>query len=83
MSYELGRMRKIFFIAVAGCLAIFSSQAQTARRLTVNLTDDGKANMVGYLPTEPTGMAVVACPGGIPLSCSDCWVATITSGISA
>lgn len=64
MSYELRRMRKIFFIAVVGCLAVFSSQAQTARQLTVNLTDDGKANMVGYLPTEPIGMAVVACPGG-------------------
>ena len=39
-------------------------QAQTARQLTVNLTDDGKANIVGYLPAAPTGQAVVACPGG-------------------
>jgi len=39
-------------------------QAQTARKVTVNLTDDGKANLVGYLPEKPTGKAIVGCPGG-------------------
>ncbi len=45
-------------------VALHSVVAQTARRITVNLTDDGKANIVGYLPTQPTGKAVVGCPGG-------------------
>ena len=43
---------------------LLAMQAQTARKVTVNLTDDGKANMVGYLPEKPTGKAVVGCPGG-------------------
>ncbi len=38
--------------------------AQTARKFTVNITADGKANMVAYLPEEPSGRAVVGCPGG-------------------
>ena len=45
-------------------LALQSVVAQTARKITVNLTDDGKANIVGYLPVQPTGKAVVGCPGG-------------------
>ncbi len=45
---------------LAGMLA----QAQTARRLTVNLTPDGDANMQVFLPENPTGRAIVDCPGG-------------------
>ena len=37
---------------------------QTARKFTVNITPDGASNMVGYLPDEPSGRAVVALPGG-------------------
>ena len=40
------------------------AQAQTARKFTVNITNDGKANMVAYLPQNPTGRAIVDCPGG-------------------
>lgn len=38
--------------------------AQTARKFTVNITDDGKANMQVFLPDNPTGRAIVDCPGG-------------------
>ena len=38
--------------------------AQTARKFTVNITPEGKSNIVGYLPEYPTGRAVVGCPGG-------------------
>ena len=38
--------------------------AQVARKFTVNITEDGKANMVAYLPEQPSGRAVVDCPGG-------------------
>lgn len=57
-------MNKLFV-----CLSFFIchltiSTAQTARKFTVNITPDGKANMVAYLPEKPTGRAVVCCPGG-------------------
>jgi acetyl esterase/lipase len=41
-----------------------SAVAQTARKVTVNLSEDGQANMVGYLPAKGTGRAVVDLPGG-------------------
>ena len=48
------------------CLAFvaLSLQAQTFKKFQVNITADGKANMVAYLPENPTGRAVVDCPGG-------------------
>ena len=57
-------MTKRLFLAACALIAMHMLQAQTARQLTVSLSDDGKANIVGYLPTHPTGMAVVGCPGG-------------------
>ena len=45
-------------------LLALTIQSQTARKFTVNITPDGKANMVGYLPEKPTGRAIVDCPGG-------------------
>ena len=38
--------------------------AAPARQFTLNLTPDGAAQMVVYLPKEPTGRGVVCCPGG-------------------
>jgi len=57
-------MKKTLTLVLTVCLSILTMQAQTARKLTVNLTADGKANIVGYLPQRPTGKAVVGCPGG-------------------
>ena len=37
---------------------------QTARKFTLDLTDDGKAQMVCFLPAKPTGKAIVGIPGG-------------------
>ena len=45
-------------------LAAIGVNAQTARKFTLNLTDDGKAQMVCYLPTAPSGRALVSVPGG-------------------
>ncbi|MBQ4209831.1 MAG: xylanase, partial [Prevotella sp.] len=48
-----------------GLLLIVSLvQAQTARKFTLDLTDDGKAQMVCFLPTIPSGKAIVGVPGG-------------------
>ena len=43
---------------------VVSTWAQTARKFTLNLTDDGKAQMVCFLPQTPSGKAVVGVPGG-------------------
>ena len=55
-------MKKLSFLLMmlAPCLLF----AQTAKQFTINITDDGKANMVAYLPVNPSGRAVVGCPGG-------------------
>ena len=41
-----------------------ASQPQNARRVNIDITPDGKAKMVGYLPEQPTGRAIIDCPGG-------------------
>ena len=41
-----------------------SAQAQTARTFTLDLTADGQAQMVCFLPESPSGKAVVGVPGG-------------------
>ena len=41
-----------------------SAQAQTARKFTLDLTADGKAQMVCFLPATPSGKAIVGVPGG-------------------
>ena len=46
------------------CLLVITAMAQTARQFKVNLTADGEANIEAFLPQNPTGRAVVACPGG-------------------
>ena len=51
------------FVMYAFLLFTAILQAQTARQFTINLTDDGKANMVCFLAENPTGRAIV----GIPL----------------
>lgn len=55
-------MKKLLSLALA-MLAI-SAFSNTARKFTVNITLDGKANMVAYLPEKPSGRAIVDLPGG-------------------
>lgn len=57
-------MSKKTFFSWWLALAPLALQAQAARQFTVNITDDGKANMVAYLPSNPNGRAVVDLPGG-------------------
>lgn len=58
-------MMKRLFISLGVLIACtLMLSAQTSRRFTVNITSDGKANMVAYLPEKPSGRAVVDCPGG-------------------
>ena len=45
-------------------LFAMATQAQTTRKFTIDLTDDGSAQMVCFLPEKPTGKAIVGVPGG-------------------
>ncbi len=45
-------------------LTVLAAQAQTTRKFTIDLTDDGKAKMTCYIPSAPSGMAIVGIPGG-------------------
>ena len=56
-------MKKMLLSLVAVALGV-TSFAQTAREFKLPLTPDGAAELVVYLPENPTGRAVVACPGG-------------------
>ncbi|MBP5345971.1 MAG: alpha/beta hydrolase fold domain-containing protein [Bacteroidales bacterium] len=39
-------------------------QAQTLKKFTIDLTDDAQAQMVCFLPEQPSGRAIVGVPGG-------------------
>ena len=45
-------------------LLALGTAAQTARKFTLDLTPDGKAQMVCFLPQMPSGKAIVGVPGG-------------------
>ena len=55
-------MKKLMIFALM--LLSMGAQAQTARQFTLDLTADGKAQMVCYLPETPSGKAIVGVPGG-------------------
>ena len=56
-------MKKLLSIVALAAVA-FVCQAQTARKLTVNITPDGESNVQVFLPQNPNGKTVVGCPGG-------------------
>ena len=53
---------------MAGTMALLwlaaGAFAQTAKEFTLNLTDDGAAQMRCFLPQNPSGKAIVGVPGG-------------------
>ena len=55
---------KNFFLSLLLAAVCTSLGAQTARQFTLTLSEDGVAQLVVYLPEQPTGRAVVCCPGG-------------------
>ena len=55
-------MKKMMILALS--LLALTMQAQTARKFTLDLTDNGKAQMVCFLPEKPSGKAIVGVPGG-------------------
>ena len=74
-NHPLKDMKKAFLFVALALLLATGTQAQmpqtgnqpsaaTARTFTLDLTDDGKAQMVCFLPQVPSGKAVVGVPGG-------------------
>ncbi|MBR3455382.1 MAG: alpha/beta hydrolase fold domain-containing protein [Bacteroidaceae bacterium] len=57
-------MKKYLFLLLASLTGALTLQAQTARKFTIDLTDDGKAQMLAFLPEKPSGRAIVGIPGG-------------------
>ena len=57
-------MKKYLFLLLAFLTGALTLQAQTARKFTIDLTDDGKAQMLAFLPEKPSGRAIVGIPGG-------------------
>jgi len=55
-------MKKLLIVSMLVLTA--TMQAQTARKFTLDLTADGKAQMVCYLPETSSGKAIVGIPGG-------------------
>ncbi len=45
-------------------LTTLTAMGQTARKFVLKNSDDGQSELTVYLPTSPTGRAVVDCPGG-------------------
>ena len=56
-------MKRSLLIILAVCMTL-SVSSQTARTFTLNLTEDGQAQMVCFLPEKPSGRAIVGIPGG-------------------
>ena len=57
-------MKRFLTICALAALTVTAARAQLPRKMTVNITPDGQANMVCYLPANPSGRAVVDLPGG-------------------
>ena len=57
------KMKKIILTSLLAAVSL-AAGAQTACEFTLPLTPDGAAQLVVYLPENPTGRAVVCCPGG-------------------
>ena len=57
-------MKRLFIICMLAAMFTGETYAQTARKFTIDLTDGAQSQMVCYLPTTPSGMAIVGVPGG-------------------
>lgn len=68
------------FVILALLTLAVGVQANTARQFTLDLTADGKAQMVCFLPEKPSGKAIVGVPGGGYSMLSNTHEGTLASG---
>lgn len=64
MKHANGFSHVRLMVTLVLLMLVAGTKAQTARQFTLNLTDDGKAQMVCFLPQTPSGKAIVGVPGG-------------------
>src|SRR5574344_739858 len=57
-------MKKICLNLMMLLVAVSAMGQSAARTFTLNLTKDGASALTCYVPKNPTGRAVVCCPGG-------------------
>ena len=57
-------MKRLFILALALPMLLACAQAQTARKIKLVNSSDGQSTLEVFLPENPTGRAVVDCPGG-------------------
>lgn len=57
-------MKRFFVFSLMACLAMAMSAQSTARKFVLKNSSDGQSELTCYLPQNPTGRAVVDCPGG-------------------
>ena len=72
--------KSLFRQLTALALLLLATGAQAQRQFTLNLTDDGKAQMVCFLPEKPSGKAIVGIPGGGYSMLSNTHEGTLASG---
>ena len=72
--------KSLFRQLTALALLLLATGAQAQRQFTLNLTDDGKAQMVCFLPEKPSGKAIVGVPGGGYSMLSNTHEGTLASG---
>ena len=65
-SIKLTEMKKkILAMSLMACAFVSCMSAQsTARKFVVKNSADGQSEITCYLPQNPTGRAVLDCPGG-------------------
>ena len=56
--------KKIFLLPLVACASLVVSAQSTARKFVLGMTAGGGSTLTCYLPQNPTGRAVVDCPGG-------------------
>lgn len=57
-------MKRILLSLLVVCASTMVLAQSTAREFMLNMTPDGESTLTCYLPVNPTGRAVVDCPGG-------------------
>jgi len=57
-------MKRIIVLSLMTCACLAMSAQSTARKFVLKNSTDGQSELTCYLPQNPTGRAVVDCPGG-------------------
>lgn len=56
--------KQIIFSLGLLLFSMATSAQSTARKFMLNISNDGESNLTCYLPANPSGRAIVDCPGG-------------------